>query len=110
MANDTKELLLTIMQRYDIGKKPLSRRLGWGDTTVMRYLDGVEPNREFAARIQELAENPRIFADWSRYIQKSVSSRCTSTCIEKIILPRHITVNNHLYLSCIIFKVNVIYT
>ena len=63
MADDTKELLLSMMQRYDIGKKPLSRLLGWGDTTVMRYLDGVEPNREFAARIQELAENPHIFAD-----------------------------------------------
>ena len=63
MVNDTKQLLLAMMQRYDIGKKPLSRLLGWGDTTVMRYLDGVEPNREFAARIQELAENPRVFAE-----------------------------------------------
>lgn len=63
MVNDTKQLLILMMQRYDIGKKPLSRLLGWGDTTVMRYLDGVEPNREFAARIQELAENPRVFAE-----------------------------------------------
>lgn len=59
----TKELLLWMMQRYEIGKKPLSRLLGWGDTTVMRYLDGVEPNREFAARIEQLAENPWIYAD-----------------------------------------------
>lgn len=46
------------MQRYEIGKKPLAKLLGWGETTVMRYLDGVEPNREFAKRISELAENP----------------------------------------------------
>ncbi len=59
----TKELLLFLMQRYEIGKKPLSRLLGWGDTTVMRYLDGVEPNREFAARIEQLAENPWSYAD-----------------------------------------------
>lgn len=58
----TKELLLFMMQRYEIGKKPLSRLLGWGDTTVMRYLDGVEPNREFAGRIEELAENPWRYA------------------------------------------------
>ena len=63
MEKTTKELLLWMIQRYDIGKKPLSRLLGWGDTTVMRYLDGVEPNREFAARILELAENPRVFAE-----------------------------------------------
>ena len=59
----TKELLLNLMQRYEIGKKPLSRLLGWGDTTVMRYLDGVEPNREFAARIEHLAENPWEYAE-----------------------------------------------
>lgn len=59
----TKELLLGIMQRYEIGKKPLSKLLGWGETTVMRYLDGVEPNREFAARIEQLAENPWEYAE-----------------------------------------------
>ncbi len=59
----TKELLLLMMQRYEIGKKPLSRMLGWGDTTVMRYLDGIEPNREFAARIEYLAESPWAYAD-----------------------------------------------
>lgn len=58
----TKELLLFMMQRYEIGKKPLSRLLGWGDTTIMRYLDGIEPNREFAARIERLAESPLEYA------------------------------------------------
>lgn len=59
----TKELLIVLMQRYEIGKKPLSRLLGWGDTTVMRYLDGVEPNREFAAKIELLAESPWEYAE-----------------------------------------------
>ena len=59
----TKELLLYMMQRYEIGKKPLSRLLGWGDTTVMRYLDGIEPNREFAARIEQLAGSPLEYAE-----------------------------------------------
>lgn len=63
MVKTTKERLLLMMQRYDIGKKPLSRLLGWGDTTVMRYLDGVEPNREFACRIEQLAENPWMYAE-----------------------------------------------
>lgn len=51
-----------MMQQYEIGKKPLAKLLGWGDTTVMRYLDGVEPNREFAGRIERLAENPWEYA------------------------------------------------
>lgn len=59
----TKERLLSLMEQYEIGKKPLSRLLGWGETTVMRYLDGVEPNREFALRIEELSKDPWQYAE-----------------------------------------------
>lgn len=79
MVKTTKEQLLFMMQRYDIGKKPLSRLLGWGDTTVMRYLDGVEPNREFAGRIQELAENPWMYAD----VLESNKEKLTDTAYRK---------------------------
>lgn len=54
----TKEMLLAMMKTYNIGKKPLARLLGWGETTILRYLDGVEPNAEFMRRIRELKENP----------------------------------------------------
>ncbi len=75
----TKELLLLMMQRYEIGKKPLSRLLGWGDTTVMRYLDGVEPNREFAGRIEELAMNPWSYAG----VLEQNKEKLTSTAYRK---------------------------
>ena len=58
----TREQLLSLMEKYEIGKKPLSRLLGWGETTVMRYLDGVEPNREFAFKIEELSKDPWQYA------------------------------------------------
>ncbi len=58
----TREYLESMMQRYKIGAKPLSKLLGWGETTVMRYLDGIEPNREFAAKIKELSINPWGYA------------------------------------------------
>lgn len=75
----TKELLLDLMHRYEIGKKPLSRLLGWGDTTIMRYLDGVEPNREFAARIEQLAKNPW---EYSRVLEKN-KEKLTDTAYRK---------------------------
>lgn len=59
----TKERLLFLMEQYEIGKKPLSRLLGWGETTVLRYLDGAEPNREFALRIEELSADPWQYAE-----------------------------------------------
>lgn len=74
-----KEQLLFIMERYCIGKKPLSKLLGWGDTTIMRYLNGVEPNPEFSLKIQYLAEHP-----W-QYVQllEQNKERITQTAYKK---------------------------
>lgn len=55
----TRVLIPDLTKCYDIGKKPLARLLGWGETTVLRYLNGqAEPNAEFLRRIEELHENP----------------------------------------------------
>lgn len=62
MEETTKEQLLLMMKQYEIGRKPLSRLLGWGDTTVLRYLDGVRPNPEFAGRIAVLYRDPWAYA------------------------------------------------
>lgn len=62
MGETTKEQLLLMMKQYEIGRKPLSRLLGWGDTTVLRYLDGVRPNPEFAGRIAQLYRDPWAYA------------------------------------------------
>jgi hypothetical protein len=59
---DTKEQLVQIMELYNIGKKPLSRLLGWGETTVINQLKGT-PRREFAEKINEIWENPYLFSD-----------------------------------------------
>ena len=33
----TKEQLMDLIKKYKIGKKPLSKLLGWGETTVLLY-------------------------------------------------------------------------
>ena len=33
-TNITSEEIMAILRRYNIGKKPLARLLGWGETTV----------------------------------------------------------------------------
>lgn len=54
---ELKELLAT----YQIGKKPFSLLLGWGETTIMRYLNGVRPSEEFAKRLRELGRQPESY-------------------------------------------------
>ncbi len=60
---DTKEQLVQIMESYNIGKKPLSKLLGWGETTVFNQLKGSLPGREYAEKINEIWENPLLFSE-----------------------------------------------
>jgi uncharacterized phage-associated protein len=46
-----------LLEQYDIGKKPLSQLLGWGEATVIRYLDGFTPRRIYSDQLLEL-RNP----------------------------------------------------
>lgn len=57
----TIDQLRELLKRYAIGKKPLSKLLGWGETTVLRYLDGEIPSKEYSERLRILAEHPEIY-------------------------------------------------
>lgn len=50
-----------ILEMYNIGKKPLAKLLGWGETTVIRYLDGDIPTLEYTEKLQEIAESPMYY-------------------------------------------------
>ncbi len=61
--DDVVVSLNEILKKYNIGKKPLSKILGWGETTVMNQLNGASPNREFAKTIKRLSEDPYYFSE-----------------------------------------------
>lgn len=50
-----------ILFNYKIGKKPLARLLGWGETTVIRYLDGDLPTIEYSDKLKAIYANPASF-------------------------------------------------
>lgn len=56
-VNQIKEIL----EMYNIGKKPLAKLLGWGETTVIRYLEGDIPTTEYTEKLQEIAESPLVY-------------------------------------------------
>lgn len=58
---DTKDKLIQVMEAYNIGKKPLSKLLGWGETTIINQLKGNGISPEFAQKIDEIWENPTEF-------------------------------------------------
>lgn len=54
----TIEEINRILTMYRIGKKPLSLLLGWGETTIMRYMDGDKPTKEYSERLSTIGKNP----------------------------------------------------
>lgn len=46
-----------ILLKYNIGKKPLSKLLGWGETTIIRYIDGDIPSKIYSDELKKILVN-----------------------------------------------------
>ena len=55
------EKILEIPQKYNIGKRPLSLLLGWGEQTFTRYYDGDMPTKQYSAILQKIYEEPNYY-------------------------------------------------
>ncbi len=58
----TTEQIRQIPLRYQIGKRPLSLVLGWGEITYTRLLQGSTPSPDHAKQLTFLYEHPVAFA------------------------------------------------
>ena len=61
LKNDTvitADEIRQILEKYRIGKKPLAKLLGWGETTIIRYMEGDIPTSEYSNKLKTLLDNP----------------------------------------------------
>lgn len=59
----TGEEIRQILLCYNIGKKPLAKLLGWGETTIIRYMEGDIPTSEYSYKLKTLLYNPQYYFD-----------------------------------------------
>lgn len=57
----TTDEIRQILEGYRIGKKPLAKLLGWGETTIIRYMDGDIPTNEYSNKLKILLDNPEFY-------------------------------------------------
>lgn len=57
----TSEEIKLILDRYRIGKKPLAKLLGWGETTIIRYMEGDIPTNEYSNKLKVILEDPEYY-------------------------------------------------
>lgn len=53
----TVEEIEKILNKYKIGKKPLSKLLGWGEVTLIRYLNGDVPSKIYSDQLYNILNN-----------------------------------------------------
>lgn len=47
-----------ILQKYDIGKRPMSLLLGWGETTLTRFVSGDIPSKTYSDLLRRIHRSP----------------------------------------------------
>lgn len=63
-----KEEIEELLEKYKIGKKPLSLVLGWGEVTIIRYLDGQEPDLFHSNILLSIKNN---YHEFLKYLEKN---------------------------------------
>jgi putative zinc finger/helix-turn-helix YgiT family protein len=59
MVSQIKDLL----EKYAIGKRPLSLLLGWGETTLTRFVNGDIPSKTYSDLLLRMVESPKKFLE-----------------------------------------------
>ncbi|BCJ93429.1 hypothetical protein acsn021_09980 [Anaerocolumna cellulosilytica] len=57
----TANEIRTILSDFRIGKKPLAKLLGWGETTIIRYIEGDVPTAEYSNKLKAIAQEPAYY-------------------------------------------------
>ncbi len=66
--------ILEIPQKYNIGKRPLSLLLGWGEQTFSRYCDGDMPTQQYSVALQKIYDDPTYYLEILEARKETISS------------------------------------
>ena len=55
------DTIINILDKYAIGKRPLSLLLGWGEQTFSRYCDGDVPTKQYSDILQRIYDDPKYY-------------------------------------------------
>ncbi|MBN2259445.1 MAG: DUF4065 domain-containing protein [Clostridiales bacterium] len=56
--------IIDLLEKYDIGKRPMSLLLGWGETTLTRFVNGDIPSKTYSDQLKRMNESPESFLEF----------------------------------------------
>jgi hypothetical protein len=57
------EKILEIPRKYNIGKRPLSLLLGWGEMTFSKYCEGDMPTKQYSNILLKIYDDPAYYKE-----------------------------------------------
>ena len=76
-----------VLTKYNIGKRPLSLLLGWGEGTLTRYLDGDIPTKTYSDFLKRILEDEQFYRELLEKNKASISDvayKKSMTAVEEI--------------------------
>ncbi|MGL4820151.1 MAG: type II TA system antitoxin MqsA family protein [Bacilli bacterium] len=73
-----------VLDRYKIGKRPLSLVLGWGEGTLTRYLNGDIPTKQYSQTLRKLTADPKFLMELLEENKEKVSESTYLNCKQSI--------------------------
>jgi len=79
-VSEIKELV----EKYNTGKRPLSLLLGWGETTLTRYLDGDIPSKSYSETLKKVKNDYNYLRQLAEENRDKVSDKAFNALMEAI--------------------------
>ncbi|WP_313126077.1 type II toxin-antitoxin system antitoxin SocA domain-containing protein [Proteiniclasticum ruminis] len=76
-----------ILVKYDIGKRPLSLLLGWGEGTLTRYVEGDTPSKPYSDMLKRILEDNEYYLEILGQNKNNITSvafRKSMAAVERI--------------------------
>ena len=73
-----------LVEQYNTGKRPLSLLLGWGETTLTRYLDGDIPSKSYSEILKKVKDDYGYMRQLAEKNKDKVSDKAFNGIVEAI--------------------------
>jgi hypothetical protein len=80
----TNEEINHFVELFNIGKRPLSLALGWGEATLTRYLNGDIPTKQYSQIMRSILKDPLIMESYLESNKDKISEIAYANCRKTI--------------------------
>lgn len=73
-----------ILNKYNIGKRPLSLVLGWGEGTLSRYIEGDIPTQQYSDVLKKIKKDAKFMLEKLNNNKERITKKAYKNCLEAI--------------------------